>query len=593
MKLFWKTVFDNALQIALVTHPDYDANVASWQKFRVTFEGGDKFISDFLETFSVRETYTDYYKRRRITYCPAHAKSAILEIKNAIYQRMVDITRSGGTDSYRAAVQGEDLGVDLAGSTMNSFIGSVILPDLLSIGKVGVYIDREPLEDLRKDNVSRRPYLYKYNAEAIKSWKYCQNKLVNVLLEDTIDVCDEVTGLITGTATEYRQLTLTPEGVHVIIYDSKNEVILDTVLKLKTIPFVIFEISQSLLTDVANYQIALLNLASSDINYALKANFPFYTEQYDAIAEMVNTRQAMTDPQVLDNNYVTGNNGEAGQAGQAKNKEVTVGVTQGRRYPKGLDRPGFISPSSEPLTASMEKQEQLKKETRQLVHLSLQNVTSKTMSAESKNVDEHGLESGLSNIGLELEFGERSIAEVWSEYEGQKKSVVVIKYPSSYSLRTDDDRRREAKELREELSSSPSKSYQKELSKMIATITIGHKVSADTLKKIHKEIDDAELIVANAKEIIEDHKEGLVSTNTASLIRGYPVGEAEKAKKDRAERAASIVAAQAKAGDLKNPASRGVADLDDDPNSGKDEKTISADKTMHADMADRQRGDGK
>jgi hypothetical protein len=38
--------------------------------------------------------------------------------------------------------------------------------------------------------------------------------------------------------------------------------------------------------DIADYQIALMNLESSDINYMLKSNFPFYVEQYDPRAEM-------------------------------------------------------------------------------------------------------------------------------------------------------------------------------------------------------------------------------------------------------------------------------------------------------------------
>lgn len=590
---FWKPIFEGLVDITSITHPEYDAKIGDWEKFRLTFEGGDHFIDHYLETFSARETYVDYYKRKNITYCPAHAKSAILEIKNAIYQRMIDIIRNGGTDSYQKAVVGELLGVDLVGNTMNSFIGGIILPDLLAIGKVGVYIDREQIMHIKSQNIGNRPYLYKYSAESIKSWKYEKNILVSLLLEDTIEKLDDQTKLVIGYTTEYRLLTLTSNGVDVFIYNEKGEEVLATTLKLAVIPFVIFEISQSLLTDVANYQIALLNLASSDMNYALKANFPFYTEQFDAIADMTNLRQALTDPQVIDSVDVSGNDGEKIQADKAKNKEIRVGVTQGRRYPKGLDRPGFINPSSEPLKASMDKQDQLKVEIRQLVHLSLQNVTSRTNSSNNQGADEHGLESGLSNIGLELEFGERQIAEIWKMYEG-KNTAIVIKYPSSYSLRTDDDRRREAKEFREELSATPSKTYQKEISKLITTITLGHKIPVDTMRKIHSEIDEADLIVAEASDIIADHQEGLVSTSTASLVRGYAKGEAEKAKIDHAERAAAIVAAQTKAGKgLLNPASRGVADLDDDATSGKDEKEKSADKTFHADRTSRQRGDGK
>src|SRR5690606_25812922 len=132
-----------------------------------------------------------------------------------------------------------------------------------------------------------------------------------------------------------------------------------------------FELSQSLMTDISRYQIALLNLASSDINYALKANFPFYTEQQD---------------------FRTGSHfnqaGDVEEGTDGKGKEVIVGVTSGRAYPIGTDRPGFIHPSSEPLKVSMEKQEQLKAEIRQLIGLAISSLSpTKQSSAESKAMD--------------------------------------------------------------------------------------------------------------------------------------------------------------------------------------------------------------
>ena len=52
-------------------------------------------------------------------------------------------------------------------------------------------------------------------------------------------------------------------------------------LELTRIPFVLLDIGDSMIKDVVNHQIALLNLGSGDVNYALKANFPFYVEQKD------------------------------------------------------------------------------------------------------------------------------------------------------------------------------------------------------------------------------------------------------------------------------------------------------------------------
>ena len=52
-------------------------------------------------------------------------------------------------------------------------------------------------------------------------------------------------------------------------------------LELERIPFTMMDIKGSLLKDVYKHQVALLNLGSSDVSYALKANYPFYIEQKD------------------------------------------------------------------------------------------------------------------------------------------------------------------------------------------------------------------------------------------------------------------------------------------------------------------------
>ncbi len=62
----------------------------------------------------------------------------------------------------------------------------------------------------------------------------------------------------------------------------------------------------------------------------------------------------------------------------------------------------------------------------------------------------------------------------------------------------------------------------------------------------------------------------------ASEARGYPPGESDKAKEDMAERHALTAMAQSSPDDpesgLKNPASRGVPELDPNKDSGSEEQ---------------------
>ena len=541
----------------VITHPDYDSQVSDWSKFRFTFEGGHAFVEEYLAKFSVREDLGDFESRKDISYSPSHAKAAIIDIKNAIYQRMVDITREDGPDSYRKSIVGELGGVDLQSNTMTSFIGTEILPELLAMGKVGIFIDKSKVEDgaSRADTRDVHPYLYMYRVEDIRAWATnTAGNFTSLLLRDYQDIISEDYGLITDQAEEYRLLRLVDGKVEVKFYDSDGKEIADknTVLDIAMIPFVVFDLGQSLLTDVADYQIALLNMASADVNYTLKANFPFYTEQFNPSSEMLHMRTA--EPKV------TGElAGEAAVTQKASGKGIKVGTTQGRRYPKGLERPGFIHPSAEPLLASMKKQEKLQQEIRQLINLAITNIAPQRASAESKSMDESGLEAGLSYIGLELEHGEREVGIIWSAYEGDKK-VPIIKYPTRYNLRSDADRRSEAGELKDLMESVPSITYQKELAKDIATVVVGHRSSNEDLEKIHAEIEAATVVVTDFETVQSDHDAGFVSTELASRIRGYPAGQSEKAKIDHAERAASIAAAQSKVV-LDDPGARGVKDL--------------------------------
>jgi len=565
MKKSWTPVFAPAKKISEITHPDYAASTADWTKFRNTYVGGKKFVTTYLKKFSLREDATDFSNRQLITYCPAHAKAALIDIKNAIYQRMFDVTRVEGPQNYQDAVKGLDGGVDLEGRTMTTFIGTICLPELISMGKVGVYVDKFPMpERATKANVQGiKPYIYYYPVEDIRSWTIKENILTSLLLRDYVEDIDAITGLVIGVVEKYRHLQLTDSGVTFQMYtkDGVKEGQAQ-VMNLSQIPFAIASLSQSLLTDVADYQIALLNLESSDIAYSLKSNFPFYTEQFDP--RMKNVKSIITT---------------AEEDGQPKRENVTdsgnpdvkVGTATGRGYPKGFDRPGFIHPSAEPLRVSMEKQAGLKQDIRKLVNLSLSNLERPSGSEPSRELDVKGLEAGLSCIGLELEKVERHISIIWGDYE--KTAPGEVKYPTDYSLKTDEDRLKTASELTKLKETVPSITYQRELSKEIITVTMEQKVSSDKLNAMHSEVDAATVLVTDHETIREDHKEGLVSSKVASEAMGYPEGDVVIAEKDHARRAAAIVAAQANvknrgASDLQNP---GDSDLDKQNKEGRGE----------------------
>lgn len=565
-----------ALEIPSLTHPEYKASVDDWIKFRRTYQGGKDFVEQYVIRFSIRENEADFQDRKNISYCAAQAKSAINDIKNAIFQRTNDVTRESGSKTYQDAVNGLDFGVDHTGNTMSSFIGRIVLPELLTQAKVGVFVDAPVLVEgtlAEQNRANTRPYIYAYHAEDIRNWSFASNtdELQSVLLRDRVEENDSETGLVTGIVTQFRLLWKADGGIKVAYYDSQGkqidrdgnpstEVLF---LNLKHIPFVLFSIQNSLLTDVADYQIALTNLASSDLNYALKSNYPFYTEQYDANAINFARKSLPIDTGVNNefnvDDVAPKGAGESAKAQVAKPNEINVGTAQGRRYPMGAERPDFIHPSPEPLLASMAKQEALKLEIRQLVNLSLASISPQRSSAESKDFDERGLEAGLSYIGLELEFGERQIASLWDEYESQG-TVATIKYPTNYSISSNEERRKQAKELKALQEGVPSETFRREIAKKITEVTIGADISIEKLREIKKEIDEATVFTTDPETIRKDHEAGFVSDGTASRLRGYAKGESEKAAEDHGKRLERISKSQ-------TSPTRGVPDTEQKPNS--------------------------
>jgi hypothetical protein len=581
-------------------HPNVLSDFQDWEKWRLTYEGGDRFVERYVRKFTQRENVQDFRDRKTITPVPAFAKAAINDIRNSIFQRMADIIRRDGSAKYQKAVAGEGVGVDLRGSNMNSFMGQQILTELLIMGRVGIYVDMPRLSGPSLADVGdARPYLYMYQIEDILSWK-CgksedRSEYQSVLLRDTCLDYDQDTLLPLQTFHRFRLLWIdqVTGGVKMMFMNDEGDpvdienkpLIIEQPISLdiERIPFVMPNVGTSLLTDVCTHQIALVNLASSDVSYALKANFPFYTEQTDARSGGVSHLKPAANE-----------DGTATAGGQrSQDRDIVVGPSQGRSYPIGANAPAFIHPSPEPLIASMQLQEKLERDIRKIVNLAVVNVANRA-SAASKEIDNQGLEAGLSYIGLVLESAERKIASYWAAYENInpfQRNVATIKYPDRYSLKTDVDRVKEAKELAELMFSVPGHEIKKEIAKNIVSVLLSGKVPVDKLSKIHSEIDKSKYLTSHPETILKSLEQGVVDEKTASEALGFDPTIVEQARKDHAERLKRIQEAQTPKGE--NMAARGVPDADPNPNSGKEERDEANDPDTQASGTSPTRGEGR
>lgn len=602
----------NSKFLTAIRHPSYLDDEMYWVEWRDCYDGGPRFVRRNLKKYSTRETSEDFANRKFLTPIPGFAQSAVNDIRNAIFQRLRDVSRRNGSENYMRAAAGEIGGIDNKGASMQSFLGIDVLTELLVMGRVGIYVDMPELAGIRTmaDEGNVRPYTYMYRVEDILSWAVAKPEepgdFTAVLLRDrAIDYNQGFahsthSGLPSGGYTRYRFMWIDPEDrmVKMKLYNEEDQALnLQGVeiaddgnniihLDLERIPFTMPSIGSSVLKGVYKHQVALLNLGSSDVSYAIKANFPIYVEQRDMRNVGTHLKQFVDD----DGTSNTSDNSKPGE-------EARTGVTYGRTYDLKAAAPSFIHPSAEPLMASIKLQEKLEDDIRKLVNLAVQNkVGQRAISAEAMKLSDQGLEAGLSYIGLVLEGAERQIANHWAAYENrapESRQIATIKYPDRYSLKNDEDRVKEAEQLSELMYTVPGKEVKNELAKNIVAVLLAGKVNTSTIDRIYKEIDESGYATSDPDTIIQAHEAGLVGGATASIALGFDKEEWEKAKKDHIERAKAIAKAQQSAEPEPNNSARGLPDLDANKDSGKTERDEANDKTMEADKKDPTRGDGK
>jgi hypothetical protein len=258
----------------------------------------------------------------------------------------------------------------------------------------------------------------------------------------------------------------------------------------------------------------------------------------------------------------------------------------------------------------MELQDKLKADIRSLVNLAVQTLATRA-SAESKILDNQGLEAGLSYIGLVLENGERLISEYWAAYESvepERRQVATIKYPDRYGLKTDEDRIDESMKLSKLMNTVPGQTVKREIAKSIVQSLLGGKIPTTAINQINEEIDAAACTTSNPDTILAGVEKGLIDPETGSVALGCNPGTAAKAQQAHIERMKVIAAAQgvpvgtgSKSTDpvaqglpaTSDPAARGVPDLSGDLDAGALEKADSRNADLQPNAAPRVRGKGK
>ena len=524
---------DDGQRVIDIEHPEYTAMKSDWEKFKLTYAGGREFLNAFLKQYSKAEEASDYEARKAISYVPAYAKRVINVIRNSMAVKMPDVNREGDP----IYIEAMSANVDTFKSSMSAFIALEIVPLLLAQGKRFIIVDAPPAapEGATLAEDSGSAFIYAVDADAVQSWNYSEDgKLLTALVSSMQTIIDDATGLVSGTAQVYKLYRLgifdqgdsvtAIQGVQVTTYNSDSRIIDEQFMQgLTRLPIVEFSLADSLLTDIADMQIALMNLSSTDMSFLYRSNFPIYVEQQEP------GRMSLKP---LASSKRKNSNNPSEQIDTGFDDELTrtkggraMGNGRGRTYMKGLEKPGFITPPSSNISISMEKQDKLITDITVMADLALTSLSVKALeqSGKSKEADRVGEEAGLSHIATVLEGGEREVALIFHEFLGSS-TASAVDYPTGYTIRTNAERMEEAATLAAIRSTVNSPTFYKCVSKRIAEIALKQVCTTGEIAAIELEIEQRPYTDENpdrAKMIQDDVTARILDKGGAAELRGY------------------------------------------------------------------------
>lgn len=547
-----KGIMAKKVRLIDIRHPVWSDNQSDWMTWRLTYEGGQAFLDTFLKKFSRREGRTDFLQRKELTYNPSHTSTCLNMYRDSLMSKAHEIVRTG--DPIYKDICSKN--VDQSNNSMNSFMGLQFIPWLMAQQRRFIMVDAPPVvEGTTRDQDNGRPFIWAVNAENVLAWKFEDGKMTKVLIQEVAEVEDVDTGLAVDTDIQYRYMELVPAGSDPIQVSKDYEFVppsstepcvmvrlIDKIgkdkcepysLNLPRLPLVMGELVESMLKNVAPIQIALMNLNSTDMVFLFKGNFPLYVENRDKAQRVIPPRA--TKKTVRDMEKVDMEDREADE--DIINRErKEVGTMAGVSFGKDLVAPSFIGPPISNCQLSMAKQGEMKQEIRVLLDLSLVSMAQKalTQSGESKAMDRVGLDKGLSYVGTVCEQVERDVAEIIHLFL-QSTTKFEVKYPTEYSLKTKAERLEECTSLQAGKAMVRSKTWQNEVSKDQVRTVLQSRVDASVIETICNEIDENEWFdesLERSQILGADILNKLVSTKTASLMRGYPEGEAESVQEE-------------------------------------------------------------
>lgn len=526
-------------------HPSYDAKLM--RDLRAVVSRQNSFVAMYLERYSLRESAEMFAYRKKVTPNDPQPAIAYKKLCDAIRSYMPGIKRKGYTNIVSECLAGKREGVDGRGTSMTGFMSNQVLNEVVLMQMVGVFVNRGPApSDLSEEVDARDPFFELFSRENIINWTQDEatGEFTDLLLRISVPIIEN--NFVTGYKEGYKRYTIVPEGVLIRLFDEKFETsaVNDEIWAIEKIPFCLIDFGSSQVERVLEIQKSLNNLVSSDLLFLYKVNYPLYTEQYDPALDMQNWGGTQVEAAFVDDSDE--NKTDTVENATTRHSrilnETDAGVTTGKKYAKGLDRPEFISPPVLHLQASNDKANQFRQAIDKALDVDSLNVRDVRASAESKNADRETLIGGIYNLFMELQRAEKTLLAHFSFYLSASTNNVSVDYPNTFDLRTQKERADSAKDKLEQRDNISSITARRKLT-LEAIRDLQPFATEEEIKVYSDELEEQELLIS-AKHLIEFVKEGAIPSELIVTSMGLDKKWGEVAKKEHAEKIAVVAAAQ-------------------------------------------------
>jgi len=259
------------------THAEYEDKLATWERYRLAYLANDEYYNTTINAFSSKEGSTQLAERKRQAYNALPVKNYISALQNHTWRKRFDYEYEANNQLVDDILQRN---ADGKFNSIFHFHANDILKWLPTYDTVWIYTAQHSFQGeitlAQQREQGLNPYFVLVSPENITNWKLkedSQTEFSQVMMKTWEEVEDEY-----GFAAFQMRYLVFREDV-IIKFDEEGEEVERYDNEIGKVPFVRLTIDESFISDIVRIAAAAVNLASGNLNFLNKSNFPILTQK--------------------------------------------------------------------------------------------------------------------------------------------------------------------------------------------------------------------------------------------------------------------------------------------------------------------------